>query len=87
MRRPNTLRFYQPQNLYGKSRIKTRGYFWLSHTDEEIPWAKIAGYHYHSGWFWDQVEIQTRGQAANHIGGLNKTAGSNIRGALERMEE
>ena len=67
--------------------IKTWGFLWLSHTDEEIPWAKIAGYHYHSGWFWDHVEIQTRGQAANHIGGLRKSTGSSIRGALEQMKE
>ena len=67
--------------------IRTYGLFWLSHTDEEIPWAKIAGHHYHSGWFWDRLEIQTRGQAANHIGGLPKAAGTHIRGVLDRMKE
>jgi hypothetical protein len=29
--------------------ITTWGVFWLSRTDEEIPWEKIAGYHYRSG--------------------------------------
>jgi hypothetical protein len=67
--------------------IRTWGILWLSHTDEEIPWAKIAGYHYHSGWFWDRIEIQTRGQQANHILGLPKSGGGKIRDTLERMKE
>jgi len=67
--------------------IRTWGFLWLSHTDEEIPWAKVAGYHYHSGWFWDAVEIQTRGQEANHIGWLPKSKGTEIRDVLERMKE
>ncbi|MCB1079689.1 MAG: zinc ribbon domain-containing protein, partial [Verrucomicrobiae bacterium] len=50
--------------------IRTYGLFWLSHVDEEIPWEKIAGYHYRSGFFWDAIEIQTRGQNANQIGCL-----------------
>ena len=41
--------------------IKTWGFLWLSHTDEDIPWEKIDGYHYHSGWFWDGIEIQSGG--------------------------
>ena len=60
---------------------------WLSRTDEEIPWEKIAGYHYHSGWFWDSVEIQTRGQKANQMGGLPKDQGQRIKEILERMKE
>jgi len=67
--------------------IKTWGFFWLSHTDEDIPWEKIAGFHYHSGWFWDQIEIQTRGQKANSIGGLPKESGLKIKEILERMKE
>ena len=67
--------------------IRTWGYFRLSHTDEEIPWAKIAGYHYRSGWFWDGVELQTRGQAANRIDWLSKSKGPNIRDLLEKMRE
>jgi len=67
--------------------IKTWGFFWLSHTDEDIPWEKIAGYHYHSGWFWDEIEIQTRGQKANSIGGLPKPCGQKIKETLERMKE
>ena len=41
--------------------IQTWGFFWISRSDEDIPWEKIAGYHYHAGWFWDSLEIQTRG--------------------------
>jgi hypothetical protein len=67
--------------------IKTWGFLWLSHTDEDIPWEKIAGYHYHSGWFWDSVEIQTRGQKSNSIRGLPKSSGEKIKEILERMKE
>ena len=67
--------------------IKSWGFFWLSHTDEDIPWEKIAGYHYHSGWFWDGIEIQTRGQKANTIRCLPKTSGQRIKGILEQMKE
>ena len=67
--------------------IQTHGLFWLSRTDEEIPWEKIAGYHYHSGWFWDSVEIQTRGQKANQMTCLRKAEGARIKEMLERMKE
>ncbi|MES2933511.1 MAG: hypothetical protein V4805_08500 [Pseudomonadota bacterium] len=67
--------------------IQTWGIFWLSRTDEEIPWEKIAGYHYHAGLFWDSVEIQTRGQKANSIGCLPKSDGLRIKEILERMKE
>ena len=55
--------------------------------DEDIPWEKIAGYHYHSGWFWDGIEIQTRGQKANTIGGLSKSCARTIKETLEQMKE
>ncbi len=67
--------------------ILTWGLFWLSRTDEEIPWEKIAGYHYHSGLFWDSVEIQTRGQKSNSIGCLRKDEGQRIKQILEQMKE
>jgi hypothetical protein len=67
--------------------IQTYGFFWLSRTDEDIPWEKIAGYHYHSGWFWDSVEIQTRGQKANLMNCLPKGEGARIKEILERMKE
>jgi hypothetical protein len=79
-----------PQEIHltpEKILIQTYGFFWLSRTDEEIPWEKIAGYHYHSGWFWDQVEIQTRGQKANHMTCLPKQYGTRIKEILERMKE
>ncbi|MXY07283.1 MAG: hypothetical protein F4Y61_01390 [Rhodothermaceae bacterium] len=53
-----------PQEIFltpEKIVIQTWGFFWLSRSDEDIPWEKIAGYHYHAGWFWDSLEIQTRG--------------------------
>ena len=67
--------------------IQTWGIFWLSRTDEDIPWEKIAGYHYHSGILWDRVEIQTRGQKSNVIGGLPKSSGKVIKEILELMKE
>ena len=79
-----------PQEIHLTSEkivIKTWGFFWLSHTDEEIPWEKIAGYHYHSGWFWDAIEIQTRGQKSNSISCLPKPSGLKIKETLERMKE
>lgn len=79
-----------PQEIHltqEKILIQTHGVLWLSRTDEEIPWEKIAGYHYHSGWFWDSVEIQTRGQKANQMGGLPKDQGNKIKEILERMKE
>jgi hypothetical protein len=79
-----------PQEIHltpEKILIQTYGFFWLSRTDEEIPWEKIAGYHYHSGWFWDHVEIQTRGQKANEMTCLPKQHGARIKEILERMKE
>ena len=67
--------------------IQTWGFFWLSRTDAEIPWEKVAGYHYHSGIFWDSVEIQTRGQKANSISCLPKTSGERVKEILELMKE
>lgn len=79
-----------PQEIHLSSEkimIKTWGVLWLSHTDEDIPWEKIAGYHFHSGWFWDSIEIQTRGQKANSIGCLPKSSALRIKETLERMKE
>jgi hypothetical protein len=79
-----------PQEIHltpEKILIQTYGFFWLSRTDEEIPWEKIAGYHYHSGWFWDSVEIQTRGQKANQMTCLPKSQGLRIKKVLEQMKE
>ena len=67
--------------------IQTWGFLGLSRTDEDIPWEKIAGFHYHSGWFWDSVEIQTRGQKANSIGCLPKAQGMRVKEILEKMKE
>lgn len=79
-----------PQEIHLASEkvvIRTWGFLWLSHTDEDIPWEKIAGYHYHSGWFWDGIEIQTRGQKANGIRGLPKPCGRIVKDTVERMKE
>jgi hypothetical protein len=70
-----------------KITIQSWGLFGLSRTDEEIPWEKIAGFHYHSGLFWDRVEIQTRGQKSNSIGCLPKVHGLRIKATLEEMRE
>lgn len=79
-----------PQEIHVSSEkivIKTWGVFWLSHMDEDIPWEKVAGYNYQAGWFWDSIEIQTRGQSANSISGLTKSDGRRIKESLEQMKE
>ena len=79
-----------PQQIHlspAKIAIQTWGLFGFSRTDEDIPWEKVAGFHYHAGWFWDAVEIQTRGQRANWIGCLRKTDGQRIKALLEGMKE
>ena len=79
-----------PQEIFltpEKIVIQTWGFFWLSRSDEDIPWEKIAGYHYHAGWFWDSLEIQTRGQTANRIRCLQKPDGLRIKEILEQMKE
>ena len=70
-----------------KVTIQSWGFLGMTRTDEEIPWEKIAGFHYHSGWFWDRVEIQTRGQHANSIGCLPKDEGARVKATLELMRE
>jgi hypothetical protein len=79
-----------PQQIHlspEKITIQSWGLFGLSRTDEDIPWEKIAGFHYHAGWFWDAVEIQTRGQRANWIGCLRKAEGARVKELLEQMKE
>ncbi len=50
-------------------------------------WRRAKAVHNHSGWFWDSIEIQTRGQKANNIDCLPKSDGQKIRETLERMKE
>lgn len=79
-----------PQEIHlsaEKILITTWGYFKLSRIDEEIPWQKVAGHHYHSGLFWDSIEIQTRGQKAVSITCLPKAGARHVKEVLERMKE
>jgi len=69
-----------------KIAITTYGYFYLTTTVEEIPWEKIAGYHFHSGLFWDSVIIQTRGQSANIMRCLKRVDSRKIKEILEKMK-
>jgi len=66
--------------------ISTPGAFNLSRKDEEIPWRKIAGFDYHSGIFWDQVTIETRGQSSSVMACLDKADGERIRQVLQELE-
>lgn len=66
--------------------VRTPGMFHLSEQQQEIPWAKIAGFDYHSGLVWDRVRIETRGQASTTVGCLAKPEGERIRGVLREME-
>ena len=56
-----------------KITITTYGYFYLTTFIEEIPWEKIAGYHFQSGIFWDAVVIETKGQTSNVMKCLEKS--------------
>lgn len=66
--------------------VRTPGPFHLSEQQAEIPWAKVAGFDYHSGLLWDRVRIETRGQASTSVGCLAKPDGERIRGVLREME-
>lgn len=66
--------------------ISTPGAFNLSRKEEEIPWAKIAGFDYRSGIFWDQVTIETRGQSSSKMTCLDKPDGERIRQMLQDLE-
>lgn len=79
-----------PQQIHvspEKITIQSWGLFGFSRTDDDIPWEKVAGFHYHAGWFWDAVEIQTRGQRANWISCMRKADGERVKELLERMKE
>jgi hypothetical protein len=69
-----------------KITITTYGYFYLTTFIEEIPWEKIAGYHFKSGLIWDQVVIETRGQTANYMSCLRKKDSTKIKDILEKMK-
>lgn len=66
--------------------VRTPGPFHLTQAEEEIPWAKVAGFDYHSGLFWDRVRIETRGQSSTTIQGLPKSDGPRIRELLQELE-
>lgn len=66
--------------------VRTPGIFDLSEQQQEIPWAKVAGFDYHSGLVWDRVRIETRGQASTTVGCLAKPDGERIRDVLREME-
>lgn len=66
--------------------VRTPGVFHLSEQQQEIPWAKVAGFDYHSGLLWDRVRIETRGQASTSVGCLAKPDGERIRNVLRAME-
>lgn len=70
-----------------KITVVTPGLFNLTSHVEEIPWAKIAGFDYRSGFFWDLVRIETRGQTSTGIGCLNKEDGHRIREILQSLEK
>jgi ribosomal protein L40E len=66
--------------------VSTPGPFGLSEREEEIPWSKVAGFDYRSGIFWDQVTIETRGQASTTVPALGKADGQRIRQVLRELE-
>lgn len=66
--------------------VRTPGMFDLSRQEQEIPWAKVAGFDYHSGLLWDRVRIETRGQSSTSVGCLAKEDGERIRELLQELE-
>lgn len=66
--------------------VRTPGPFHLSQGEEEIPWAKVAGFDYHEGILWDRVRIETRGQSSTTMECLAKGDGIRIRELLQRLE-
>ena len=66
--------------------VRTPGLFDLTQKEQEIPWAKVAGFDYHSGLFWDSVRIETRGQSSAAVGCLAKEDGERIRELLQMLE-
>ena len=66
--------------------VRTPGVFDLTQGEEEIPWAKVAGFDYHSGLLWDRVRIETRGQSSSTFGCLAKEDGERIRALLRELE-
>lgn len=66
--------------------VRTPGLFNLSVREEEIPWAKVAGFDYHSGILWDRVRIETRGQSSTDFPCLAKEDGERIRAVLRQLE-
>jgi ribosomal protein L40E len=67
--------------------ITTYGFLGLTKSDEEIPWEKVAGFGHHSGYFWDSVWIETRGQSSATIGCLSRADGAHIRQVLRGLEQ
>lgn len=78
---PRTLTLTQEKIL-----VRTPGMFNLTQGEEEIPWAKVAGFDYHAGLLWDRVRIETRGQSSSTIGCLAKEDGERIRELLRKLE-
>jgi ribosomal protein L40E len=81
---------FLPQELHfstDKITVITPGMFYLWAKEEEIPWHKVAGFKYRDGIFWDTVHIETRGQSASEVNGLNKQDGNRVREILQRLEE
>lgn len=66
--------------------VRTPGPFNLTQQEQEIPWAKVAGFDYHAGLFWDRVRIETRGQSSTTVGCLAKEDGGRIRELLQQLE-
>lgn len=66
--------------------VRTPGLFGLTRQEQEIPWAKVAGFDYHSGLLWDRVRIETRGQSSAAVGCLDKSDGERIRTLLQELE-
>ena len=81
--------FLPQKSKFTKNKIivSTPGFLGLTRNDEEIPWEKVAGFQHKDGIFWDAIWIETRGQTAASIWGLEKEDALRIKGLLQNLEK
>ncbi|HEX7025668.1 MAG TPA: hypothetical protein VF268_00360, partial [Gammaproteobacteria bacterium] len=67
--------------------VRTYGFLGLTSSEDEVLWEKIAGFTYRSGFFWDSVGIETRGQSSAVIVCLSRDDAVKIVKILRDLEK
>ena len=70
-----------------KLSIVTYSLFGLAENNEEVPWAKLAGFSHRSGLFWDSIKIETKGQTSAMISCLSKRNARQLKEVLRRASD